>query len=87
MGVISRITIIITPIRGLITRLITTLNSKPLYPYRIPIDPFKGALGEPGLEDDLRPPPVKRKRRSTRRGVRAKEYGSGASRFASKLRV
>ena len=33
---------------GPITLLITTLNFKPLclplYPYRIPIDPFKGAL-------------------------------------------
>ena len=30
--------------KGLITPFIATLNSKPLYPYRIPIDPFQGAL-------------------------------------------
>ena len=43
---IFRVTIIITHIRGLITLLITTHEppSRPqtLYPYRIPIDPFKG---------------------------------------------
>ena len=46
--VISRVTILITYIRGLITLLITTPEppSRPetLYPYRIPIDPFKGTL-------------------------------------------
>ena len=39
-GVISRVTILITHIRGLITLLITTLNPKPYNPK----DPFKGTL-------------------------------------------
>ena len=44
-GVISRVTIIITHMKGLITPLKLPMNLQVLYPYiEYPIDPFKGTL-------------------------------------------
>ena len=52
-GVITRVVILTTLIRGLITLLITTLNPKPSNP----IDPFKGTLLMTLLITTLNPKP------------------------------
>ena len=51
----SRVAILITHTNGLITLLFTTHEPQTLYryPYRIPIDPFKGTLKRKPLEPYL----------------------------------